>query len=87
MKMIEPSHKEIMKDLDCCHYSRWHKGICECRSPEQFKHCYEAAKRRLTRIIYTEEEIKARQDTNTQAMSDIEKALAIFHGEDEGEEQ
>lgn len=26
MKTVEPTHKEIMQFLDCCHYSRWHKG-------------------------------------------------------------
>ena len=29
MERIEPTHKEIMAELDCCYYSRWHKGICE----------------------------------------------------------
>lgn len=45
MKIIEPTHKEIMRFLDCCYYSKWHKGQCECHSPSQFKSCYENAKR------------------------------------------
>lgn len=83
MEKIEPTHKEIMAELDCCYYSRWHKGICECKSPNQFKNCYEAAKKRLTRTGLTEEEIKQGQEANTKAMLEIERALAIFHGEDE----
>ena len=83
MERIEPTHKEIMAELDCCYYSRWHKGICECRSPNQFKSCYEAAKKRLTRTVLAEEEIKQGQEANTKAMLEIERALAIFHGEDE----
>lgn len=81
MKIVEPTHKEVMEDLDCCYYSRWHKGICGCKSPNQFKSCYEAAKKRLTRTVLTEEEIKKGQEANAKAMLDIERALAIFHEE------
>ena len=83
MERIEPTHKEIMAELDCCYYSRWHKGICECKSPNQFKSCYEAAKKRLTRTVLPEEEIIQKQKANAKAMLEIERALAIFHGEDE----
>ena len=83
MERIEPTHKEIMAELDCCYYSRWHKGICECKSPNQFKSCYEAAKKRLTRTVLTEEEIMQKQKANAKAMLNIERALATFHGEDE----
>ena len=83
MERIEPTHKEIMAELDCCYYSRWYKGICECKSPNQFKSCYEAAKKRLTRTVLTEEEIEQEQKANAKAMLDIERALATFHGEDE----
>ena len=83
MERIEPTHKEIMTELDCCYYSRWHKGICECKSPNQFKSCYEAAKKRLTRTVLAEEEIIQKQKANAKAMLEIERALATFHGEDE----
>ena len=83
MKKIKPTHKEIMEYLDCCYYSRWHKGICECKSPNQFKSCYEAAKKRLTRTVLTEEEIMQKQKANAKAMLEIERALAILSGEDE----
>ena len=83
MERIEPTHKEIMAELDCCYYSRWHKGICECKSPNQFKSCYEAAKKRLTRTVLTEEEIMQKQKANAKAMLEIERALATFHGEGE----
>ena len=81
MERIEPTHKEIMAELDCCYYGRWHKGICECKSPNQFKSCYEAAKKRLTRTVLTEEEIMQKQKANAKAMLDIERALATFYGE------
>ena len=81
MEKIEPTHEEIMAALDCCYYSRWNRGICECKSPNQFKSCYEAAKKRLTRTVLTEEEIKQRQEANAKAMLDIDRALAIFHEE------
>ena len=84
MERIEPTHKEIMAELDCCYYSRWHKGICECKSPNQFKSCYEAAKKKLTKTVLTEEEIIQKQKANAKAMLNIERALATFHGEDEG---
>ena len=83
MEKIEPTHKEIMQYLDCCYYGYWHKGICECRSPNQNKSCDEAAKKRLTRTVLTEEEIMQKQKANAKAMLDIERALAILNGEDE----
>lgn len=75
MKVIEPTHKEIMKYLDCCYYGKWHKGICECHSPCQFKDCYENAKRQLTRTEYTDEEIQKMQEENAKAMAEIDKVL------------
>lgn len=81
MEKIEPTHKEIMAELDCCYYSRWHKGICECKSPNQFKSCCEAAKKQLTKTVLTEEEIIQKQKANAKAMLNIERALATFHGE------
>ncbi len=83
MERIEPTHKEVMEYLDCCYYSRWHKGICACKSPCQFKDCYTAAKEKLTKTVCTEEEIKQYQEANAKAMLDIERALAVFHGGDE----
>lgn len=76
MEKIEPTHKEIMKYLDCCYYGYWHKGICECRSPNQFKSCYEAAKAQLTKTVLTDEEIKQGQEQNTKAMDAINEALS-----------
>ena len=81
MERIEPTHKEIRAELDCSYHSRWHKGICECKSPNQFKSCYEAAKKRLTRTVLTEEEIIQKQKANAKAMLEIERALAILSGE------
>ena len=82
MKIIEPTHEQIMKHLDCCYFSRWHKGVCECSSRCQFKSCYETAKRQLTETILDDEEIKQGQEANAKAMKDIDDALALFFGED-----
>ena len=64
-----------MQFLDCCHYSKWHKGQCTCHTSEQFKSCYEQAKRQLTRTEYTEEEIQQGQEENARAMEAIKKAI------------
>lgn len=82
MKRIEPTHKEIMEYLDCCYYSRWHKGICECKSQNQFKDCYAAAKERLMKTVLTDEEIKQQQEENKKSMLEIDKALNMLHGDD-----
>lgn len=78
MKLIEPTHKEIMMDLDCCYYCRWHKGQCECHDPKQFKVCYEEAKKRLTRTELTEEEIRQGQKQNAKSTEAIDNALHEF---------
>ena len=78
MRIIEPAHKDIMQYLDCCYFGKYHKGQCECHSRNQFKSCYENAKKRLTRYIYTDEEIQQSIDKNAKAMADIEKALSEF---------
>ena len=76
MKIIEPTHKEIMKFLDCCYYGYFHKGICECHNPVQFKSCYESAKIQLTRVEYTEEEIAKMVEKNAKAMKQIDLAIS-----------
>ena len=76
MKIIEPTHKDIMQYLDCCYFGRYHKGQCKCNSRGQFKNCYEQAKKRLTSCIYTEEEIRKGKEENAKSMKDIEKALS-----------
>ena len=81
MEKISPSHKEIMDYLDCCWFTSYHKGICECKSKCQFKDCYAEAKKRLTKTVYTEEEIKQKQEQNKKSMNDIERALRLFHGD------
>lgn len=75
MKIIEPTHKEIMQFLDCCHYSKWHKGQCTCHTHAQFKSCYEQAKRQMTRTEYAEEEIQQAREQNAKAMEAINKAI------------
>lgn len=80
MTIVEPSHKEIMQYLDCCYYSRWHKGQCVCHMPSQFKDCYVHAKKCLTRYIYTDEEIRLGQAKNAKAIADIDRILHELFG-------
>lgn len=82
MKIIEPTHKEIMQYLMCGWFGSYENGECECESRCQFKDCYENAKKFLTRTEYTPEEIQEAQEHNTKAMQDIKKALDEFWGEE-----
>lgn len=79
MKKIEPTHKEIMKYLDCGLYSKYHKGQCMCYTKENFSDCYENAKRFLTKMELDAEEIRALQEKNTKAMEELKKALNDFY--------
>ena len=78
MKIIEPTHKEIMKYLNCCYYGYWKKNQCECHNPKQFKVCYENAKKQLTRTEYTEEEIEKMKEQNKKAMQEFNEALDLI---------
>lgn len=82
MKIIEPTHKEIMQSLNCRWFGSYRKGQCECNNRCQFKDCYENEKRRLTRTKYTEEEIKQAQERNAKAMNDINSALDELWGKE-----
>ena len=76
MKTIEPTHQEIMQYLDCCHYSKWHKGQCTCKTKQQFRECYEQTKSFLTKTVLDDEEIKRGQEANAKAMAEIDEALS-----------
>lgn len=86
MRKIEPTHKEIMKYLNCCHYSYWNKNQCECHNPKQFKLCYEQAKQQLTHTEYTEEEIEELKKQAKQNGCKSEEAFELFYKYCEGEE-
>lgn len=75
MKIIEPTHKEVMQNLRCCHYSYLNKKSCICNNPEQFKSCYEKEKQRLTKTEYTEVEIMEMKRQNEIAMKELEEAI------------
>lgn len=75
MKIIEPTHKEIMRYLNCGYYGYWNKNKCQCHNQKQFKSCYESAKERLTRTEYTEEEIAVQREHNKKAMQEMNEAL------------
>lgn len=82
MKVVEPSHKEIMKHLDCCHYSKWHEGQCTCFcAKDNFQTCYEEAKKHLTKTVYEADEIEHGQARNKQSMDMINKAIAEAFGD------
>lgn len=78
MKVIEPTHKEVMQNLRCCHYSYLNKNSCICNNPEQFKSCYEKEKIRLTKKIYTANEIAEKQKDNNKAMQELKSFLNEF---------
>jgi hypothetical protein len=78
MKVIEPTHKEVMQNLRCCHYSYLNKDICICNNPGQFKSCYENEKIRLTKKIYTANEIVEKQKDNNKAMQELRNFLNEF---------
>ena len=79
MKTIEPTHKEIMRYLNCCHYGYYNKNQCVCHNHKQFKYCYENAKKRLTNTEYTEEEIAEAKEHNKKAMEELDRALACLY--------
>lgn len=75
MKRIEPTHIEIMKNLNCVHHGYLGRHKCVCTSPHMFKGCYEIEKERLTKIEYTEEEIQEQIAQNATAMNKLEKSI------------
>ena len=81
MKVIEPTHKEIMKYLNCGYYGYYNKNKCQCHNPKQFKFCYEEAKKRLTYTEYTEEEIKKmKEEAKIDNPNDAMKGFELFWG-------
>ena len=78
MKVFEPTHKEVMQSLGCCHYSYLNKNNCVCNNRKQFKSCYEQEKRRLTEKIYTADEIAKQQKNNNKAMQELKNFLNEF---------
>lgn len=78
MKVIEPTHEEIMQSLNCCYYSYFNKNSCICNNPGQFKSCYQREKERLTEKIYTDEELAEQQKNNNKAMQELKSFLDEF---------
>ena len=78
MKIIEPTHKEVMQNLRCCHYGYLNKNSCICHNHKQFKDCYQREKARLTTKIYTADEIAEKQKNNNKAMQELRKFLKEF---------
>lgn len=76
MIKVEPTHSEIMKSLSCGWFRRYNKANCQCHDRNAFKSCYESAKKRLTKTVYTEEEIAQAKETSAKAMAELEKAMA-----------
>jgi hypothetical protein len=78
MKIIEPTHKEVMQNLRCCHYGYLNKNSCICHNHKQFKGCYERMKKSLTTKIYTADEIAEQQKNNNKAMEALKSFLNEF---------
>lgn len=74
MKYVSPSINEVYNSLrasGCC----WLGGKgCECYS-RQLKQCYQAEEKRLTKTVYTDDEIKQMQIENQKAMAEINEAI------------
>lgn len=83
MKTIEPTHKEIMRYLNCGFYGYWNKNQCECHNHKHFKVCYENAKKQLTKTEYTEEEIAKQKEHNKKVMEELDNALDWLWNYDE----
>ena len=75
MIKVEPTHNEIMNSLSCGWFRSYNKGNCQCHDRDAFKSCYNSAKARLTKTVYTEEEIAQAKEASAKAMADLEKAM------------
>ena len=74
MKVITPTEKEVFNSLRLsgCIWCGGHG--CQCYS-RQLENCYKQEEERLTRVEYTEEEIKEFQEVNKKTWQDIEEVL------------
>lgn len=75
MKIIEPSHIEIMRNLNCCWFGSYNYKKCMCHNRGQFKDCYQKEKQRLTKTEYTEVEIMEMKRQNDIAMKELKEAI------------
>ena len=80
MEKIEPTHKEIMRFLNCGWFGSYSSKKCMCHDRNAFKECYEKAKLRLTKNILTNEEIVKGIEANKKAMADLSAALDELNG-------
>lgn len=78
MKIIEPTHEQIMKYLNCSYYGYLSKNKCQCHNPKQFKSCYENAKKQLTYTEFTEQEIKKHKKSNKKANKELNEMLDLL---------
>lgn len=81
MTIIKPTKEEVFNALrrnGCC----WLGGHgCQCYS-RSLKQCFNDEKNRMTKVVYTQEEIAQAQEENNRAMEDINKALDMLHEEE-----
>lgn len=75
MKIIEPTHEEIVKYLNCVYYGCYDKNKCQCHNPRQFKSCYENAKKQLTRTELNAKEIEQGREINKKTWGEINSLL------------
>ena len=74
MKVITPPEKEVFNSLRLggCTWCGGHG--CQCYS-RQLENCYKEEEKRLTRVEYTEEEIREFQEVNKKTWEDIDEVL------------
>lgn len=80
MKVVVPTKQEVFNSLrakGCC----WVGGQgCQCYS-RQLKDCYCAEEKHITKISYTDDEIKQMQLNNQKAMAEINRILDETFGD------
>ena len=82
MQIIKPTKKEVFEEMrkgdGCC----WLGGRgCQCYNKSwNIKGCYESAEKRLTKTIYTEEEIAEHTENNKKAMENLNNLLDELFG-------
>ena len=81
MIIKEPTHKEIIEYLGCIWRCEYGEHSCQCYDFNQFPRCYEEAKKRLTSVVLTPEEIEEKRRQNQIAMKGIQDALDNFHSD------
>ena len=78
MKIKEPSQSEIFREMKangCC----WLGGHgCQCHCKCNWNGCFVATKEHLTKVEYTEAEVKQQQVENEKFCNEVDEMLALL---------